>query len=90
LHQQSIQRALGRVHDETNTAIVTVTHDVNAALSYHSHLLALVDGRAYYCGPSEPNRDTAAELLARVYGIPFEPATTAGGSRTLIVPEALP
>ncbi|MBD3241451.1 MAG: ATP-binding cassette domain-containing protein, partial [Chitinivibrionales bacterium] len=39
LHRHSIQKALDRVHDETGAAMVTITHDVNAALTGSSRVL---------------------------------------------------
>lgn len=85
LHRYSIQKALDRIHDETGAAMVTITHDVNAALNASSHVLALIDGRVCFRGAVSELCDDQ-QLLERIYGIPFETAVTAGSGQTIVVP----
>jgi ABC-type cobalamin/Fe3+-siderophores transport system ATPase subunit len=86
LHCRSIQRALRRVHEEAGASLVTITHDVNSALTEYTHVLALVDGGAYFRGTIAELRERAEELLREVYGMPFEIVRTPGGARTFVVP----
>lgn len=86
LHQQSIRQALKRVHEETDATLVTITHDVNAAVEDATHVLGLLDGAVCFCGTSEELRRESAALLMRIYGLPFASATTSDGTRTVLVP----
>ncbi len=86
LHRHSIRKALDRVHDETGAAMVTITHDVNAALGANSHVLALIDGRVCFRGTVAELRGDGQELLERIYGIPFETAVTADSRQSIVVP----
>lgn len=85
-HQLSIQQALSRIHARSNTAMVTITHDVNAAFSGHSHLLAIRDGGIVYRGSVAEAKSRAEELLKEVFGIAFLTAQTADGRVRVLVP----
>lgn len=89
LHQELIYRALDRVHSEMGTTIVMITHDVNAALTRCSHVLALMDGRAEYGGPASELIAGADTWLERIYGLRFEVAMVSGNQRRIIVPGVL-
>jgi iron complex transport system ATP-binding protein len=85
-HQVSIQDALTRIHGQSDIASITITHDINFALHTCTHVLALLDGAARFCGPMSQFALRSSELLEHVYGIPFEAATTADGVRTVLIP----
>ena len=72
MHQEMIHATLDRVHREYGTTLVTVTHDINAALQRSTHVLALVAGMAAFTGTTERFRDDAPGQLKAVYGIGFE------------------
>jgi iron complex transport system ATP-binding protein len=87
LHQELILRAIERVHREANRTIITVTHDINAALSRFSHILALKGGEVAFAGMTADLRGQAIGVLGRLFGIGFEELHASGGDRVLIVPE---
>ncbi len=78
-HQISIMTLLRRLADDDGLAVVVVTHDVNLAARYCSHLLLLDDGRAAACG--SPHEVMTAETLRRVYGVEVQLAQIAGVAR---------
>lgn len=84
LHQDIILTALDRIHDRYGTAMVTVTHDVNAALVRSSHILALVAGRVFFAGAAAELRRRAPAVLQEIYSLPFD--TAMAGTQTLMVP----
>lgn len=84
LHQDIILTALDRIHDRYGTAMVTVTHDVNAALVRSSHILALVAGRVFFAGTTAELRRRAPGVLQEIYSLPFD--TAIAGAQTLMVP----
>lgn len=84
LHQDIILTALDRIHDRYGTAMVTVTHDVNAALVRSSHILALVAGRVFFAGAAAELRRRAPAVLQEIYSLPFD--TAMAGTQALMVP----
>ena len=78
MHSEMIHATLDRIHREYGTTMVTVTHDINAALQRNSHILALLSGRTVFAGTTGTFRENAAAHLLEIYGIPFE--TVFGGS----------
>ena len=82
-----IHTTLERIHREYRTTLVTVTHDINAALRRNSHVLALEAGRSVFAGTTSDFLDDASVLLERVYGIAFETIPGRGNGRAFFVPE---
>jgi len=56
-HQAEVASILHTINRESDTTIVTVTHDVNAAILTGGHVLALRRGAVAWCGPSEAMAD---------------------------------
>ncbi|MFW6286804.1 MAG: ABC transporter ATP-binding protein [Candidatus Sumerlaeota bacterium] len=50
-HQAEVYQILHAINRESGATIVTVTHDVNAAILMGGNALALRDGRVAFCGP---------------------------------------
>lgn len=86
MHQEMIHATLDRVHREFGTTLVTVTHDINAALQRSTHVLALVAGKVAFSGTTERFREDAARLLQGVYGIGFEMIRGGADKRLFFVP----
>lgn len=87
LHQAMMQAALDRIHDQFKTTIVTVTHDINAAIERYDNILAILGGRVRYAGPVAAVAEEITALLEEVYGIGFDKATVgAEVRRTIVVP----
>jgi iron complex transport system ATP-binding protein len=70
-HKENIRRAIRRVHKERGTAVVTVTHDVNFALSIHKNILAIVDGKIFFTGAAESFCINAVDNLEKIFSIKF-------------------
>jgi len=88
LHQELVRKALLAIHNEFGTTIITVTHDVNAALSRYSHVAALIEGSLYYAGSCDGFLKKVPEALFEVFSLPFNEAVT-GDGRKIIVPGML-
>jgi ABC-type cobalamin/Fe3+-siderophores transport system ATPase subunit len=78
MHSEMIHATMDRIHREYRTTMVTVTHDINAALQRNTHILALHTGKKVFAGTTETFRLNATNHLKEIYGIPFE--TVTGGS----------
>ena len=89
LHQEMIHRSLSRIHDEFNTTIITVTHDVNVALNRFSHVCALTKGKPFFIGTTEKFKDNAGDLLREIYSIKFSEIKNYGDSSRYYVPEGM-
>lgn len=66
-HQIAIYRLL-RGHCERGGGAVTVTHDLNTALTYADRVIMLAEGRIVADGP--PRDALRPELIERVFGVP--------------------
>ncbi|MDR2578107.1 MAG: ABC transporter ATP-binding protein [Chitinispirillales bacterium] len=73
-HQENVRQIIERVHTERGTAVITVTHDVNFALSTHDNILALVDGKIFFCGTKEEFCIDAAGRLSKIFSVNFRAA----------------
>ena len=67
-----IHATLERIHREYGTTLLTVTHDINAALQRNTHVLALGSGKVIYAGETARFLENASSLLEMIYGIGFE------------------
>jgi iron complex transport system ATP-binding protein len=68
-HQAEVAEILHSIHCESGGTIVSVTHDVNAAVLAGGQVLALRDGKVAWSGPS---RDLPSEqTLERIFGASF-------------------
>ncbi|MBI2302424.1 MAG: ABC transporter ATP-binding protein [Armatimonadetes bacterium] len=52
-HRAEVSEILHAINQESGTTILTVTHDVNAAIVMGGHALALRRGEVAWCGPAE-------------------------------------
>jgi iron complex transport system ATP-binding protein len=72
LHQSMMQRSLDRIHDEFNTTIITVTHDVNLAVNRYTHICAITEtGNLYFAGTTQKFGEKALKYLQDIYSIKF-------------------
>ena len=70
-HQENVRLIIERIHDKSGTAVITVTHDVNFALSCHDYVLALLNGKIEFCGSKEQFSAAAAKHLSKVFSVNF-------------------
>jgi iron complex transport system ATP-binding protein len=68
-HRQEVSAIMRWLNNQSGRAIVSVTHDVNAALLLGGMALALREGRVVYRGPVQGLRDL--KLLASIYDAEF-------------------
>lgn len=85
-HQLSAFEILRRASKPGGPAVVTVTHDVNLALSYCSHALLLHQGSVAASGT--PADVLNPSRLQGVYGVEFEQFMRHGSGRPWIVPSS--
>ena len=84
-HQLSIFRMLQNLTQQSGLAAVVVTHDLNLAARFCTHVLLLNDGRTVASGP--PGSVITPRVLEPVYGVRLM-AVKAGPDREWIVPFA--
>jgi iron complex transport system ATP-binding protein len=85
LHQLLVSKTLLRIHDEFGTVIVTITHDVNAAITRFSNVLALVDKKMFYAGSTAIFRERCPKILTDVFGVSFREAEVKNASRVVMI-----
>ncbi len=83
-HQDEVFRLLQRAHGERGTAILFVTHDLNAALAYAGRVVALAEGKVAWEGPAKALADDA--VLLPLYGKSFTYATHPVSGRPVVLP----
>jgi iron complex transport system ATP-binding protein len=66
-HQITMFSLLRNLADDRDMAVVVVTHDVNLAARYSTHVLLMHDGRVAACGP--PAEVITPAVLEPVYGL---------------------
>ena len=70
-HKKNIRQVIERIHKERGTAVITVTHDVNFALSTHKNILAIVDGKTFFHGSRDEFCINAVDNLEKIFSIRF-------------------
>ncbi len=68
-HQAEVCAILRAINSESDATIMTVTHDVNAAIMTGGHAVALRRGRVAWCGPVHDL--VSKERLGRIFGADF-------------------
>jgi len=86
LHQELTRNALDRIHDSLNSTIITVTHDINDAISRNNNVLALSDGKVYYAGRTEGLSENYFTSLKDIYGLEFTEAIVSSTGQKIYVP----
>ncbi|MGD2108561.1 MAG: ABC transporter ATP-binding protein [Phycisphaerae bacterium] len=88
-HEQAIFRILKERTRTGGLAVVVVTHDVNLAAAFCTHVLLLSDGAAVASGP--PSDIVTPDVLGPVYGVELTTLTCSGDpSRRWVVPAESP
>jgi len=70
-HKENIRQVIERVHKERGTAVITVTHDVNFALSTHKNILAIINGKIFFNGTRDEFCINAVDNLEKIFSIRF-------------------
>ena len=68
-HDAEIRRLLGRINRERGVTLVSVTHDINAAILAGGRIAALKNGTLVFCG--EPRAFLQQDVLKDLYGTAF-------------------
>ncbi len=71
-HERLFFHALSRVYDHQDLTVMMVTHDINMALSYCSHICGLLDGYVAFCGSSDDFKSKCPTILQQLFGISFQ------------------
>ena len=77
-HKENIKQMIRRIHRERGTAVITVTHDINFALSTHQNILAVVDGKIFFNGSKDEFCMDAVNNLEKIFSIKFSAADIPG------------
>ncbi|MDR3011750.1 MAG: ABC transporter ATP-binding protein [Chitinispirillales bacterium] len=78
-HQENIRKLIERMYTQRGVSVITVTHDVNFALSTHNNILALVDGETFFCGTKKEFCINAIGNLSKIFSVDFDVAECRGG-----------
>ncbi|MDR2591377.1 MAG: ABC transporter ATP-binding protein [Chitinispirillales bacterium] len=70
-HKKNIRQVIERIHKERGTAVITVTHDVNFALSAHKNILAIINGKIFFNGSRDKFCIDAVNNLEKIFSIKF-------------------
>lgn len=85
-HQEKLQLVLRRIHEEFNTTLITITHDINFVIQSCSRVLALNNGNVEYAGSVGEFVEKCPLLLKQIYSLSFEHAQTSLTKRDVLVP----
>ena len=66
-HQLALMELVERLHDALGLTVIMVLHDLNQAMRYSSHLVALADGRVMADGV--PEDVFTCDLVRNLYGV---------------------
>ena len=83
-HQVEIHALLRRLHRERGVTIVSVTHDVTAAVLYSDLILALKNGAVAFIGPA--SEILAPGRLEGIYEVAFHRAANPAGGQPFVFP----
>jgi iron complex transport system ATP-binding protein len=86
-HQGEVAEILHSINRQSGGTIVSVTHDVNAAVLTGGYVLALRDGQVVWSGPAE--KLTCAETLERVFGTSFRFLDDPVTGQRLVAPQGV-
>ena len=86
-HQDDVLRLLTRLNKDCGATIVSVTHDINAAVLSSDDVIALRDGQVVFQGP--PEALTSGTVLADLFDQEFHFVEHPVNGKRLIVPLAV-
>lgn len=81
-HQVRMMRLLRHINEKTKLTIVIVLHDMNQALRYADHVIAMNDGAVYAAGV--PQEVITPPLVRRLFHVEADVVTTRDGKTALI------
>jgi|SRR5690554_2217819 iron complex transport system ATP-binding protein len=87
LHQELIYKALKRIHRSYKTTMITITHDINAALNRYSHILALKDGKVVFAGDVKRFLTHCPDILSDIYSLTYDKIYIDANGRRVLFPE---
>lgn len=87
LHQELIYKALKRIHQSYQTTMITITHDINAALNRYSHILALKDGKVVFAGDVKRFLTHCPDILSDIYSLTYDKIYMDANGRRVLFPE---
>lgn len=71
-HESLFYQILKKIHDRYDVTVISVTHNINAAIHQYSHILALKDGTVYFSGTREEFLEQSPEIIKEIYSISFQ------------------
>ncbi|RVW03237.1 ABC transporter ATP-binding protein [Rhodococcus spongiicola] len=83
-HSVEVLDLVDRMHEEMGRTVIMVLHDLNLAVRYSDHLIAMSQGRIVASG--RPQDVISTELLAEVFGLEAAVIEDPVSDRPLIVP----
>jgi iron complex transport system ATP-binding protein len=86
-HQAEVARILHTINGESGGTIVSVTHDVNAAVLTGGHVLALRDGEVVWSGLTE--QLSCEHTLGRIFGASFRFLDDPVTGQRLVAPQGV-
>ncbi len=87
-HQDEVHAILSRLNREGGTTVISVTHDINSAVTWSERVLALRGGAVKFCGNAREVMDN--NVLKEVYGKEFLFVTHPVTGIPLVLPGGAP
>jgi ABC-type cobalamin/Fe3+-siderophores transport system ATPase subunit len=69
--------------------LITITHDVNAALSNFSNVLALADHSVFFSGTTRDFRLKGPEILEKVFSLQFTEEKYGDAGKSFLLPREI-
>ena len=70
-HESHFYSILRKIHDTQKNTVISVTHNINDALYYYTHILALKDGTVFYSGTKDNFLEKSPHIIQEIFGITF-------------------
>lgn len=83
-HQQFIIRTLDRIHQEFNTTILTVTHEISSVIERYSNVLGLKSGEVIFSGPISAETNESVKIYNQIFDVEFEIAESKNGRKIIL------
>lgn len=85
-HESHFYTILKKIHDTQKITVIAVTHNINDALYYYTHILALKDGAVFYSGTKENFLKKSPYIIQEIFDITFHQLSDEQTGRKVFTP----
>jgi iron complex transport system ATP-binding protein len=83
-HQLLIIKTLEKIHQEFNTTIIAVTHEISSVIDRYTNVLGLKEGAVLFSGTLSKNSIESTEIFRQIFDVDFEIAESKNGRKVIL------